>query len=653
MFFCATLLAQPDTAIDSLKAQLSKPIADTSKVLLLDQIALKTMNSKPSEALAYATEGLALANKINFEKGKSRNLNRLGAIYRTAGNFAKSLEMHFAALDISEKIGDFEGLARIYNNMGVLFIEQGDYKKANSYIKNANEISTKIGNNVMIETTLINLGNNYVRLEQLDSAQYYFAKVYDFTKKIKSKNADFVLMSLAKIYIKKGEADSAIQLLNRGVVFFKSINDDLNLGLNYYELAHVYKIKNKLDSSIHFAKMSLALAQQTGDLNNQFKSNDLLAKIYEKTDDKLAFHYYKAGVIAKDSLFNMDKMRQMQNFEFRENLRKQEIVDSKKDFESKQKIGFLLALLSAFLLVMVIQFRNNKNKVKANKILNEQKIAIESQKGQLQESLESLKTTQKQLIQQEKLASLGELTAGIAHEIQNPLNFVNNFSEISGELVDEIKVDIEKSNLVDKENVIDILNDLAQNQQKILFHGKRASDIVKAMLDHSRTSTGERTKVNINTLADEFLRLSYLGIRSKFKDFSADYQLISAKNLPIINAVSQDIGRVLLNLINNAFYAVQERQKAEGIEYQPKVIVETTTDKTQIVIKVIDNGTGISESTMSKIFQPFFTTKPTGIGTGLGLSLSYDIVTKGHNGTLEVESKLGVGTTFIVKLPLV
>jgi signal transduction histidine kinase len=258
------------------------------------------------------------------------------------------------------------------------------------------------------------------------------------------------------------------------------------------------------------------------------------------------------------------------------------------------------------------------------------------------------------------MASLGELTAGIAHEIQNPLNFVNNFSEVSEELVDEMKEEIEKG---DFEEVKFIANDLKENLSKISHHGKRADSIVKGMLEHSRANKGEKAPTNLNALADEYVRLSYHGMRAKDKTFNADFKLDLDPNVPQVNAVASDIGRVILNLVNNAFYAVHEKAKS-GIEgYKPEVVVSSSKTENGIEISVKDNGNGIPDSIKEKIFQPFFTTKPTGSGTGLGLSLSYDIV-KAHGGELKVETKhtsystdakeiggRGEGTEFRIILP--
>ena len=270
---------------------------------------------------------------------------------------------------------------------------------------------------------------------------------------------------------------------------------------------------------------------------------------------------------------------------------------------------------------------------------------VDERTMELRTSLENLKSTQAQLIQSEKLASLGELTAGIAHEIQNPLNFVNNFSELSVELAKELKVErLKVKEERDEELENDLVDDLIQNQEKINHHGKRASSIVKGMLEHSRARTGIKELTDMNQLTDEYLRLAYHGLRAKDNTFNSDYKTEFDENLPLTNVIPQDIGRVLLNLINNAFWAVKTVEK-------PLVVVKTVQAENQIIIKVSDNGTGMSELTKAKIFQPFFTTKPTGEGTGLGLSLAYDIVTKGHAGTLEVESTEGVGSEFIISLP--
>jgi two-component system NtrC family sensor kinase len=310
----------------------------------------------------------------------------------------------------------------------------------------------------------------------------------------------------------------------------------------------------------------------------------------------------------------------------------------------------------------------NEEKEKEYKITETLKAALEvqvkertaeltRQKEELEQTLNELKSAQSQLIQSEKMASLGELTAGIAHEIQNPLNFVNNFSEVSKELLDEMKAEMDMGN---GEAARDLADDVIQNLEKINHHGKRADAIVKGMLQHSRASSNEKEPVDINALCDEYLRLSYHGLRAKDKSFNATLKTDFDESVKKINIVPQDVGRVIMNLLTNAFYAVTEKKVemvAAGLKYEPSVSINTKKVPEGVEIRVCDNGKGIPEEITEKIFQPFFTTKPTGKGTGLGLSLSYDIITKGHNGELKVETETkendseNTGTTFIISLP--
>jgi two-component system, NtrC family, sensor kinase len=267
---------------------------------------------------------------------------------------------------------------------------------------------------------------------------------------------------------------------------------------------------------------------------------------------------------------------------------------------------------------------------------------------QLNLSLKELRSTQNQLIHSEKMASLGELTAGIAHEIQNPLNFVNNFSEINSELIAEMKDEIVKGNL---EEIKALATHIEDNEKKIVHHGKRADAIVKGMLQHSRTSSAVKEPTELNKLVDEYLRLSYHGLRAKDKSFNADFQTKYDPRIGKINIVPQDIGRVLLNLFNNAFYAVAEKKQQQPDGYHPTILVHTELANDHVEIKISDNGNGIPQKILDKIFQPFFTTKPTGQGTGLGLSLSYDII-KVHGGELKVETREGEGAEFVVQIPV-
>jgi signal transduction histidine kinase len=305
----------------------------------------------------------------------------------------------------------------------------------------------------------------------------------------------------------------------------------------------------------------------------------------------------------------------------------------------------IILLLFGFIIYFVFSYRH---KQKDYLLLQKQKQQIDTQKAQLEKVLTDLKATQTQLIHSEKMASLGEITAGIAHEIQNPLNFVNNFSEINQDITNEIIVEINRGNYSE---ALQKLDEIKDNSEKINKHGKRADAIVKGMLQHSRKSAGQKDATDVNALCDEFLRLSYHGLRAKDKTFNAEFATNFDTHLQPVRMVAQDIGRVILNLINNAFYAVAERSKTEKEDYHPLVTIETKASGQNIEICVTDNGNGIPEKYIQKIFQPFFTTKPTGQGTGLGLSLSYDIV-KAHGGEINLETKQGEGSKFVIQLPV-
>ncbi|MBK7087573.1 MAG: GHKL domain-containing protein [Chitinophagaceae bacterium] len=388
------------------------------------------------------------------------------------------------------------------------------------------------------------------------------------------------------------------------------------------------------DSSIKYAYNAINTGKTVSFRKGIYDASILLSDLFkEKNKYDSAYKYLSIANTEKDSLTGPKRFQELQRI-ILDQQKRQNVNEAKRiATQNKQKQLALLAGLAIFLVVVSILYRNNKQKQKANKVL--------------ETTLTDLKSTQKQLIQSEKMASLGELTAGIAHEIQNPLNFVNNFSEVSTELIDEMNEEISKGHLDDAK---EIANDLKQNLEKINHHGKRAGEIVKGMLQHSRTSSGQKEPTDINALCDEYLRLAYHGLRAKDKSFNAKFETEFDNSIDRINIIPQDIGRVILNLITNAFYAVNEKSNQNIAGYEPIVDVSTKKEGNKVLITVKDNGSGISKSIVDKIFQPFFTTKPTGQGTGLGLSLSYDIV-KAHGGEIKVETKENEGTGFLIILP--
>ena len=659
IFVGSTALAQQSPA-DSLIQLLTKPMPDTSRVLLLDQVGRTLMYSKPLIAMKYAKEGLALSEKLNYDKGKARILNRLGSILRITGNYPSALEMHLNSLKIAERNHDLEGMAKTLNNIGVLYSGQKDSKKAIEYYLKTKAIAEQINDQSLIQISLANIGVDYDKLNQLDSARIYTKKSYEMGLKLKSNNINILLGNLGDIYYRMKMYPLSLEFYRLSLPYSKAVDDMDTFSQTYLGLAKTFRKMNALDSCLYYAKKSLKVGQEVNNPHYIFEAGMILSELYETKDEKQSYRYFKTAIAAKDSMFSQEEVKQVQKLSFNEQLRRQELINAKKEYQNRLQLYIVSGILGIIVLLALILYRNNRHKQKANAQLLAQKDEIDHQRDKAEKALSELTATQAQLIQKEKLASLGELTAGIAHEIQNPLNFVNNFSELSVDLVKDLKVEIEKSDQ-DKAYIDELFDDLSQNQQKINHHGKRASSIVSGMLEHSRTSTGERRMTDINKLADEYLRLSYHGMRAKYKDFNADYELITDESLQLVNVVPQDIGRVLLNLINNAFWAInvgEVRPAVELLADVKKVIVSTAFSPPYggglggVEIRIKDNGTGIPADILPKIFQPFFTTKPTGEGTGLGLSLAYGIITKGHGGTLEVESVEGEGTTFVVKLPI-
>ncbi len=636
--------------IDSLKHELAIAKHDTSRAYILNLLCWSYRFINPDSAVIYGQKALTLSRQTKYPVGEADALIILGFTHQfNLNNPVAALEYSLKGLKVAEKNKIDSRKAWALERVGIAYRDLKNYPQAFRYLNLAQNLFGNIGDSMMVVTIQYQLAQTYFRMSKIDSAYHYAQLVFDKADKLKipwlSNNRYEIL---AEAYEKKGKLRDALNLL-RIVIRHNSKGALLN-----YNIANLYLQLHKTDSSIYYAQKSLEIAQKGRSYSEIINSATLLSGIYEKSNPQKTIEYNKIIISFQDSLINSNKANGMKNLlSFDEQERQYEIETAQTEYQNKVKLYALLVGLAIFSLIAFILYRNNRQKHKANVIL--------------ENTLSKLKATQNQLIQSEKLASLGELTAGIAHEIQNPLNFVNNFAEMSVGLAQEINEEIDK-NQIDKEYVKELMGDLTSNQEKINLHGKRASSIVTGMLEHSRASTGERVLTDINKLADESLRLSYHGLRAKDKDgstlrFNSDFELIADPNLPKINVIPQDIGRVLINLINNAFYAVASdasatlSDRSHRKNVSPKVTVNTrwlsvAEAPAMVEIRVTDNGSGIPENVKQKIFQPFFTTKPTGQGTGLGLSLAYDIITKGHGGTIEVESIEGEGTTFIVKLPI-
>ena len=626
-----------------------------------ERIPYRNSNMLP-EGMQRFTQKLKAYKLSNDSSGLCTCYYVLGGFYRTLGlvdqsiyNMKKSVSyMHSNENIDTTSLPFYDPLGRnfYYNNIAVIayyYIQKQEYNQALQYAYIVfNELNKNPEPSIGNVSTYI--AQCKMMLGQMDSVPYFLNYTFNYKGNLdKPDYIAFATQTKALYKIKTGDLNEAEILIkqcwqlidkNKIPVFARPgiINPD-------YYLALLRIQQNKLNDAINLLIKDIQWLN--GVRLETLRDYKMMANLYEQTGNyKQATQTWQVYNNLQDSLQADQSKYGTINFETEQEINAKELSITKLQSESKVSAivrNFLIGIAVLVLLLAVVIYYRFKTKQKDNKILHR--------------TLSELKSTQSQLIQSEKMASLGELTAGIAHEIQNPLNFVNNFSEVNKELLVEMKEEMNKGNLDDAK---EIANGVIENSEKINHHGKRAGDIVKGMLQHSQKSTGVKEPTDINALADEYLRLSYHGLRAKDKIFNATMKTDFDESIGKINIIPQDIGRVLLNLYNNAFYACTERSRSAvnehpstgsgGQIYEPTVSVTTKKSGNSVIITVSDNGNGIPEKVKDKIFQPFFTTKPTGQGTGLGLSLSYDIV-KAHGGEINVESKEGEGTKFIVTIP--
>ena len=605
------------------------------------------------EGFKYFNDKLKEYKSNNDSAGLANCYYILGGFYRTTGlmdyaiyNMKKSVSYMDSTDKNDNSVYPFAnpvGRIIMYNNIGVLglyYFLKGDYEESLKYERLAFNELLRTKNKQQAEylaNTPTYIGHAKILLNQPDSAEYFINLGLSYAPN----NYDFVAYGLQIKAFYKMHTDSlkeAEALLNESWRLVNEYKVPVNARAGTvspdYFMALLRIRQNRIMDAIEMLHKDMERVQ--GIRLDVLRDYKLMATLYEQSGDYAkAVQSYKQYVSLQDSLqADQSKYRSL-SFETEQEINDKEVSIAKLQGENKITSltrNFSFGIVALVLLLAGGLYSRFKSKQKANKVL--------------EKTLADLKSTQSQLIQSEKMASLGELTAGIAHEIQNPLNFVNNFSEVNKELLAEMNEEITKGNFDD---VKLIAKDISDNEEKMNHHGKRADAIVKGMLQHSRATSATKELTDINKLADEYLRLAYHGLRAKDKSFNATLKTDFDETVGNINIIPQDIGRVILNLITNAFYVVDEKKKS-GIEnYEPTVSVSTKKINNRVEIKVADNGNGILQKVLDKIFQPFFTTKPTGQGTGLGLSLSYDIV-KAHGGELKVETKEGEGTTFTILL---
>ena len=659
---------------DSLQLIFYNSANDTIRMSVARSLGFYYQELNTDSALYFHQKQAALAGQLKAKLWEADGLENMGYILSIQKKYPQSLKAFFAAIKIAEdketekniwqvsrfsKAGDptfarLVVLAFSRLDLGRLYGYTGNVKEELSNSFEALKIAERVGDPANLANINENIGLIFIRLNRPDSALTFEKKALVYAKTSGLKKFDGQLLNLfGQIYLKKAKYPLAKQYFTDAIQESQQPNNSASLALAYLGIGEALSFMGDLDSSLWYAKRGLAISEisQTPDL--LAKAYASLSSIYKlRNNMDSAFFYQGLAMAEKDSINSVEKLNQFQNIGFDEQLKVQQLEKEKIENRNKIRTYGMLAGICVFMLIAFLLYRNNRNRQKANALL-------QKQKEELQSTLSELKSTQAQLIQSEKMASLGELTAGIAHEIQNPLNFVNNFSEVNKEMLEELKAERLKPKAErDEQTESEIIENVIGNSEKINHHGKRADAIVKGMLQHSRTTYSTKEPTDINKLADEYLRLAYHGLRAKDKSFNATLKTDFDETIGNINIIPQDIGRVLLNLYNNAFYAVTEKKKQSGNEYEPTVTVSTSRSHLlrrgvggEVRISVKDNGKGIPQKVVDKIFQPFFTTKPTGQGTGLGLSLAYDIV-KAHGGELKVETKEGEGTEFIIQLPI-
>jgi two-component system NtrC family sensor kinase len=615
---------------DKLSQMLKEAKADSTRALTFARFAEYYRNWKLDSTYYYGEKALTLSRTINYPSGEAKALSALSHYYFAKGELPKGLELGLEGLRVARKYNLIYDEASLLIRIANVYANLQDFQKALSYYHQAIALTKDAADPFFYGAAHWRMGDAFAQLNEVDSAIYYAEKAVDIATKMGNQFIQQgVVPTLAFAYGKKGYDSLALRYLRSG---------------NYSSLlvmrAIFFKDRKQYDSALYYAHRAYEFGTRFPARQIELSSAILLSELYESIDPIKALKYMKIAQATRESISGAANVLSAKAIELEQQERESEMMIAEMNLRNRFRIFTAIAILVLTVLISLLVYRNYRKAQKANALLQQQK-------NEINRALADLRQTQSQLIQSEKMASLGELTAGIAHEIQNPLNFVNNFSEVSTELIEEMKTELANGN---QQLATEIANDLKQNLEKINHHGKRAGDIVKGMLQHSRTSSGQKEPTNINSLADEYLRLAYHGYRAKDKSFSAKFETDFDSSLPKLNVMPQEMGRVILNLINNAFYAVSEKSKQGSVDYEPSVLVSSRKLDNKVLISVKDNGHGIPDFIKEKIFQPFFTTKPTGQGTGLGLSLSYDIV-KAHGGELKVETTKGEGSEFIIQIP--
>lgn len=658
LLFTSVVSAQQQKIADSLEViYLKNTLPDTAKFKLLHNLSFNEMKDLKM-GLKYAEELITLSKQLNNEKYLCIGYFLKGTKYRSLGHLDQALDAYFKSAEIARRSNRLTAEGESYGAIADTYSIGRNHQNAITYYQKAIKILRQTKDSVSLASVLSNTGDEYLNTNRYDSALIYFHQAKLIFNKVKHITGKaYSLGNIGMVYAHTGKNGLAEKNINEAIAILEKTQDYYPICDYLISMADVYLSKGDTQTAENYTRRSFDLAERYGLIEQLAKASLKLSSIYEKLgNSSKAFAYYKKHILYRDSLNNLSSVQKMAdlrtNYEVSQKQREVNLLTQQKR-NQRYLVFSLVIILGLTVLITGVLMKNNQIRKKAYTNLNRQKQETDKQRAKAEVALHELQLTQKQLIQSAKMASLGELAAGIAHEIQNPLNFVNNFSEVNIELLTELKEgSINQLRDTSKAEAELIIDDLASNLKKIADHGKRAQGIVNGMLQHSRSSKGKKEPTDINAMAFEYLNLNYQGLKLKDKEFNARYLTNFDKNVGKIEVIPQDLASVLINFYSNAFFAVNEKKKQLNGSFEPLVSVTTKKLGNKVEIIVKDNGVGIPQNIQDKIFQPFFTTKPAGQGTGLGLSLSYDIV-MAHGGEIKVNTKEGEFTEFIIQLPVV
>lgn len=585
------------------------------------------MLSDHESALPLLVESLSILEQYNSPLIEGKVTGALASVHISMGNFGEAFEYGQRTLELMEKAGDREQEGWVLQGFGTGYEEMGQLDQALLYYNKSLALFKEISHDVGIGRALTGIGTIYQKQNNYEQA----APIHEESLKLFRANDNAIgearaLNDLGTVALHHGDLDRALALHQQSLEIRIQIGNRQSQSTSLHNLGKTYIASGDFEQAIAHLHKALDVAKEVNARTHAYQIQHTLSEAYEKAGDlKAALHHYRCYHQEKSELFS-------------------------------QELNVRLATMRS-----AHKIENAENKAEIARLKN---IELREKNDQLQKLLKELKSAQAQLIQAEKLASLGQLTAGIAHELKNPLNFVTNFAALSVELMEELEAELatddapskdappKEDHQPDHEIVAELLTDLRFNTAKVREHGQRADNIVRSMLEHARGNAGTKQDTDLNVLLRDYVKLAYHGMRATDREFMVVIKESYVDEMPQIMAYPQDLGRVFLNILNNAFYTVREKHRKNIAGYMPRVSISTMLTDNHINIRLEDNGEGIPDEYRKKIFEPFFTSKPTGSGTGLGLFMSYEIIVQGHRGELLVETETGKGSTFIINLPL-